>query len=303
MTGTVFRPRPASTALRWLFAALMVLVMLPGVAITAWLFLVPPVLGYTVTGGTLTVASGHRPFVRTRSASIGEIRAVEPADGPECRRLEGETLGGYCRGRFECTGIGQVWMAARCGAQAVVVRFADGDEPWLLSPADRDRFLAALHGGGEYREAPHAVAPPEWPGIFSLLVVASLPALVLVIAVIVRGPSRLAYSVGPDGIEVRTALTRRTFPIAGASARAVEGILGVRLAGVAVPGYHTGWYWFSGGRAKVYTAHVRGCFVVVETGGRRIVLDPAEPLEFLETLAAFGASVETGAPCLEASRG
>ncbi len=305
MTGSEFHPRPSTPWVRWLVAAALLVVTFPALAIGVWIFWVPPVLRYEVDGTTLQVTAGRRPFLKHRSVELGEIAGAEPTDGLQCHRQAGERLPGYCEGRFTCIDIGTVWMAGTCRGRDVVLRFRDGRRPWVLSPSDRDAFLAALGGETPLTDTP---PPPQWPWWIGLLRILMPLGLVLGLAVpgmALLGPVRLSYTVGPGGVEVRTAFRRRTFPIAGATARAIQGTLGARLAGISLPGYHAGWYWFRGGKARVYTGHVRGCFVLLETGGTRVVLDPADPAAFLDTLASFGASVDPSGtdPCARTAAG
>lgn len=247
----------------------------------AWYFLTPEQLLVEAREGLLTL---RRSFLRNE---VVESRILEVGQGI---RSSGTVAPGYCRGWFRYPELGKVWQVTDCGRSLVYLRFHSGDRV-LLAPADPERFLQALTLGdvGEFplRRNPAATTRVTW---VSALAGATLAALLAMLLVTFLGPKRLAYAFEPGVLLVRTFARVKRFPILGASAQVWEPGRLVRIAGTAMPGYYTGFFWLQGKGVWVYASRTdRG--VLVE-GGKRVFVTPADEAAFLEAFRQMGGSVE-----------
>ncbi|MFH1468044.1 MAG: PH domain-containing protein [Pseudomonadota bacterium] len=244
---------------------------------------------YTVLDGTLTVDSGD-PFTSVRSAPLSAIRESFATDLGRGRRVAGTSMKGCCTGTWTFAELGKVWLATSCAHRGVFLRVQGEDLPWVLSPPDPEGFVAALRRG----EPLDIALPPADKGPIELLALVLLPLALLggpaLMAAMLLGPGKIRYEVGPGWLEVRTIYSRRRYAAHGLRARRMRPQRSRRVAGMAMPGYYTGWFQVDGARARV--AATRLDEVVLIEGEARLVLSPADPEAFLAALRKVG--VQTG---------
>lgn len=282
-----FAPAPPSRAAglgRWLLGV-------PLLAVTvfvAGLFWVPFDLGYALSGDRLEVtARAGLWWPSSRSIPLEEVTAAQPIRVHGGVRVAGTGMPGYCVGRFRYPATGDVWQATSCVAEVVRLDLRGGQLPILVSPADRDAFLAALAAGHAGRFPPagsargRSAAPP-------LAAVTAL-APILILCLFFLAPARLAYEIDGRELAVRTLLGRRRFDLAGRRVTRRRPRFGMRLWGTGLPGYFTGWFFLDGRRGRVYASRL-GAGVLIEDG-TPVFVTPADPDGFLAAAERAGAHV------------
>lgn len=288
-TGLVqeFRPAAVKSAARTIVGAVMlVVVVAAGVAVASLMWL-PRDIRYEVRADTLTVMLRAGVWRTGREAPLAAITTARPVELGSGRRTAGTAMPGYCVGLFSYPNVGAVWQATTCGRSAVLIEATGQPKAIVVTPADRDGFLAALsaHRPEQFAPAPFAPAP-GWIWV-KLALLAPLLTIPLLVATFFMAPGRLRYEVGQGELVVRTLLGARRFPLAGASARACSPGRAVKLAGNGIPGYCTGWFYLDGGRTRVYASRLAGG-VLIE-GAARVFVNPREVEPFLTALRANGA--------------
>ncbi len=287
-----FAAAPVRSRWRGILAAILVVVLVLPVGWVAFLLLAPSHLEYTVEEGGLTVTLGPEPFLRRRSWSPEQIADSGAVDLPPGRRVAGTVLPGYCVGTFSYRGLGKVWQATDCSARAVLLRIRDGQRPVVLTPPDREAFLSALREGGRYHHLAPVVRSPVRT-FFQVMALLGVAAALLVPALLVTGPGRIRYALEPGRLVIRTFFARRSLPLEGLRARVLRAPrLAARLWGVAYPGYATGLFRMEGRTVRVAATDLTGDCVLLEGGGRPVLLTPADPRAFLEALRLVGVGVE-----------
>lgn len=244
---------------------------------------------YTVRDGALTVDPGD-PFGGPRTALLSAVREAAVTDLGRGRRVAGTSLPGCCAGTWDLDGIGKAWIATSCARRGVLLRIEGEELPWVVSPPDPEGFVATL----ERRGALDVALPPADKEPIRVLAFVLLPLALaggpLLVALVLLGPSRLRYRVGPGWIEVATLFGRKRYLAHGLRARRMRPQRCRRVAGTAMPGYYTGWFKVDGERARV--AATRLDEVVLIEGDTRLVLSPADPEGFLAALGKAGVRVE-----------
>jgi len=285
-------PRPTPRRQRYALAAVVVLLTVPAAVFLGLIAWVPPHLEVRADRQGLRIVTGWSPLERRRTvpaAAVADLRKVEVHDG---RRVVGTAMPGYCVGRFRYPRLGTVWQATDCTRHGVLVRVSGWNAPLLLTPPEPERLRAALAGGPpyEYRHGTgRRAGPTAWVLRASSLVMAMTAVALLLL--VLAAPQRLRYRVRPGTLEVRTLLFTRRFPLAGAAARITTPRIGLRLWGVGIPGYLTGWFRVDGRTTRLYVTDHRGPCVLLQ-GPRRLLLSPADPAAMLAALAEAGAAVE-----------
>jgi hypothetical protein len=277
----VAQPRRASTVLVGLLAALPVLGVL-GSWLTA-----PHQIEYEVTSEKIVIHAGTGMTENNKEVMLSRVEEASPA------WLRGGTLDfgtekqGYCVGFYEYPNYDKVWQATDCSAEGVIIRAGGEVMPIIITPGNRDGFLAAVRGALPMT-FPTALEPTglHWPALIALAVVAWAAAGVLG-ALIFLGPVRLRYRVGDGRIEVTTLLKRHSFPVAGSRVHEHSPLINERLSGVNLPGYCAGVMVFDRQTTSVF-ASVRDSGVLLE-GDERLFVSPADPAGLIAALVAAGA--------------
>lgn len=252
--------------------------------LTAHLLWVPHRVHYAIARGVLTVTAGAPPFLNRHVVALDDITLAEAHDLVGGRRVAGTSLPGYCFGTFHYRQLGRVWQATDCGSRTVVLKVRGLDRPMVLSPTDREVFLTAVRERNEYRGGP-APAPPVqgWERLFLVLPLVALAVALMIPVIVVWGPTRLAYRISPDAVEVRRLLRTRRFPIAGCTARRHHPKVGIRLWGTAMPGYYTGLFRADTTATRIYATTLKDG-VLIEGDRLRLFLSPEDPDAFLDAL-------------------
>ncbi len=285
----VFRPVPVTRPARIWFAVLLAVLGVP----LLWLLfelLRVPTIRYAVDSANLTITSSLGSAHQNKTLSIARIADVRPEFLRDGVLRFGTEKPGYCVGFFAYPRMGEVFQITDCSPLAVVLTSTGEATPVMITPADRDGFLAALRAG-----RPATFAPPGKRTVSWWLTLATVLG---VLAAIVAGlwtvfflaPARLAYAVAGGALEVRTLAGRRTIALAGARALPYRALLGQRLSGAPLPGYTIGSWMMDSMATSVLASTRDGDGVVVEGDGRFFV-NPADREGFLAALAAEGATV------------
>lgn len=282
-----FRPTAAPrTARRAVGAAMLALVTVLGVVVPAIVWL-PRAIRYEISADALAVRLRAGWWRTGREVPRAAITAARPVELGRSRRTIGSAIPGYCVGAFTFDDLGAVWLATSCGRSAVVVEAAGQTRPTVISPADRDGFLAALaEGRAATFAAPPGTAMAGWTAV-KVLSFAPLLLIPLLVATFFVAPGRLRYAVEHGELVVRTLTATRRFPLAGAAARRCTPGRMLKVAGSGLPGYYTGYFRLDGASARVYATSLASG-VLVE-GARRVFVTPADVDGFLAELRRHGA--------------
>ena len=294
----VFRPVPVPGPARFWFFLLLAVLGLPLV----WLLftlLQAPKISYRIESGVLTVSSSLGSSHQEKRIQLARVTEARPEWLREGSLRFGTEKPGYCVGFFAYPRLGEVWQVSDCSETAVVIVAGGEVAPVAVTPSDRDAFLKALWAGTPGTFTPPAKRSGSW--WFTLFVVIAV--LVVLVAALLTvfffAPARLRYTVGNGALEVATLLKRRRIPLAGVRAHTHRPLLGARLSGVPLPGYHVG-SWLFDTMATTVFASVRDDGVLLEGEGR-FFLSPHDPEGFLAALGEHGAKV-IDAPQLQRRR-
>jgi Bacterial PH domain len=284
-----FRPPVKPSALRPVLAVVLGLVSLVPVAVLGSLALGTSAISYTIGGGALVVTPGDL-FSAPRTVQLADVTEARRVTLRGGRRTSGTALPGHCTGRFTYPELGAVWQATDCTAGGVLVRASGADRPIVVTPPDPEAFLAALRAGTETA----ITLPPPDPsmriGIAAIMIPTFLVLAVMLGALILRGPSRMRYLVGDGALEVHTIFGKKRWATAGARAKEYRPRGFLRVAGAALPGYHTGIFRESGQSTRLYATDPTR--VILFEGPARVMLSPEDRGGFLEALRAEGVEIE-----------
>lgn len=257
------------------------------VASSVWL---PPEASFTLTQDRLEVRTKEGFWRSSKSfslQSLAESKVLRVSGG---KRLAGTALPGYCKGWFTYKELGKVWQVTDCGEEVVFLAFASGDRV-LLAPQDPQAFLAALTSrqGTSFPLRGPAPLRRDVSWRFGVLLLLPIVLAVGVIALVLKGPERLAYALEPGTLVVRTFARIKRFDLEAATAQIFEPPRLARLAGSAVPGYYVGLFWCQGRPLWVYASH-RQRGVLVE-GKKRVFITPENEEAFLAMLREVGVTI------------
>lgn len=260
-------PLPEPTP--WYWPWLMVLLLLALMPLPA-LLLLPGWLGlprYEVAGGEIVARS---------LASRTVIPAGTPVEaGPVT--LRGRQIGsetpGYVVGRFNSS-VGTVAVYGDGSQDQGALLFMTRPLRTLLTPADPEALLEAWRGGDNATFRPaRAAQPGSMHPLLLLLLLSMLPSL----WVLLRRP-RLSYRLVGDALEVRTAISRTRFPLAGTEASLTTASLGTRTFGTARPGYYTGTFITQAGTVQAAASQKAPAqALLLRHAGKTHYLTPARP--------------------------
>jgi len=284
----VFRPVPIMGQARLWFFILLAALGLP----LLWLLfamLRAPSISYRIGDGALTISSSLGSSHQEKTLLLARVRQARPEWLREGSLRFGTVKPGYCVGFFSYPTVGEVWQVSDCSDTAVLISATGETHPLVLTPSDRDGFLKALDTGNAATFAPAGKRPQSWwLTLTSILAILALVVAALATAFFVA-PARLRYEVRDGALEVSTLFSRRRIPLDRARAQKHRPLLGARLSGLALPGYHVG-SWMLDTMATTVLASDRGDGVLVESEGRTFV-NPSDPDGFLAALGECGATV------------
>jgi hypothetical protein len=294
MMATMHREFPAvevRSRARWWLGGFVLAVTLPVAVFSGSLLWLPSSVRYTVTEDRLTVVTRTGLLSGDRSVRRADVERASLATVRGGRRTNGTAMPGHCTGSFRFADIGDAWAAGNCSPEVVVVRVRGDARPLILTPPDRQAFVAALLTGTPMTVEPAPVeAPPNW-WLFKLLALTPLATVVIGPGIFALSSARLGYAVGDGELEVRTAFARRRISLRGATARPYRPRRLARIAGSNLPGYNTGFFRGEEGTVRVYASTVEEG-VLIE-GRRRVFVSPADRAGFLDALRTAGTLVET----------
>jgi hypothetical protein len=251
-----------------------------------------PVLSYRVDGGVLQLVGGESLLASRREIPLGSIEGSEVVVLGRGRRVAGTGLPGLCAGHFSYDGLGDVWQATDCRREVLLLRMAGEERPVLVSPPDRDAFLAALAAGRDADLSPPPVPEPrEWRLFKTALPAVAVPGMAYVAFALLAAPRRLRYRVDGLELEVQLLLVRRRFSLAGAAARRYTPKRAWKWAGTGMPGYLAGLFTVDGASTRVYASTVREEGVLLE-GAKRVFVTPEDIPGFLGALREQGVRVD-----------
>ncbi len=284
-----FRPVAGKRASGLLAAAVAGIFAIPLLyALVSWLW-APRQLRYDVTSAYLTIHMASGFTGDSKRIPMGRVDEVSQAwlHGGELRF--GTVKSGYCVGYFRYPSLGEVWQATDCTDEGVVIHASGEVNPVVVTPGDRDAFLAAM-SSGRTGSFPARVRPEgvSWGTLVTLITILWSLAAVLG-AILFVAPARLRYRVRGSTLEVATLIGRQRFPLAGMKAGPHQPLLGERMSGLGVPGYFAGVFVFDTAPTSVY-ATTQDDGVLLE-GDLRIFVTPERREAFLQALAAGGAAL------------
>lgn len=281
-----FGPHIVATRSRRILGTVLGVVLLLPSSIAWMLAFAPATITIDVAGGGLHVRAGMGLLASERDLPLERIRGVRAIRLGRGGRKMGTAMTGHCSGTWVYQDLGEVWQATDCRRDAVLVE-EDGQR-LVLSAADTDGLRKSLITRQDWHSEESA-GMPRW--IRALLALAGFAALGgggLLVALTMRGPESMVYTVSAEGLTVRTLLGRRTVRLHGATVKRTPTGPSLRLAGTALPGYFTGWFLMDGRRVRVWaTARENG--VLVE-GEERWYLTPEDVDGFLAATREAGAT-------------
>lgn len=273
---------PPLAAWKRVFAWLPLLIAAPAFALGGYVAAAPAHVSYTIFADDLVVDAGLGAWDMGRTASKAEISNPRVSALTGGHRRNGTGRGDLCEGDWIFEGVGAVWLAGTCGADAVLLDV--GGETWALTPAEPAAFLAAL-GSGTGTFEPAAGAPNQ---IGWLVPAVLLPAVGILLWLGFRIAQPLAYRVNGGALEVPGNLKTVSLPLAGATFQQVALGRVWRVAGTALPGLLLGRF-RADGRWIHMASRDATTGVRVTSGDGDVYVTPADLPGFCAALAAAGA--------------
>ncbi len=286
-----FRAARVATPRRALAALVGILAALPPLAVLVSWLTAPHQIAYEVTADKIVIHAGTSMTEQNKEIPLSRVEEASPA------WLRGGSLDfgtekhGYCVGFYEYPNYHKVWQATDCSDEGVIIRAGGEVMPIIITPGDRDAFLAAVSGRLSMT-FPTAVKPSglHWPALLALAVVAWGAAAVLG-ALLFLGPARMRYVLRDGQLVVTTLVGTRAFPLGGVTVRPHAPLIGEKLSGLNLPGYCAGVMEFDRAPTSVY-ATVRETGVLLE-GDERVFVSPADPAGFIAAAIAGGGRAAT----------
>ncbi len=286
----VFRPAPAgNAALLWFGVVLSVVTVIFVYLFVTYLRV--PVIRYQIDPTTLTIHSKLGSSVQEKTVTLARIAEVRPELLRDGSLRFGTEKPGYCVGLFAYPTLGEVSQVTDCSEIAVAIVAGGEVDPIVVTPADRDGFMAALRAARPATFAPPARLSGGWWTTLITLMVAYLVIAAVLATMLLLAPRRLAYAVRGDALEVATLFGRRRFALAGAKVHRHRPLVGERLSGLFLPGYLVGSALWDG-MATTVLASVRDEGVILEADGR-IFMSPVDPDGLLAACTQAGATLVT----------
>ncbi len=282
-----FRPPEHRKGLRLVLGALLSVFAIGGAAFGAAVIWLPRSLNYEVTQSRVVITSGLdiRPSRWDYPLeSITSATAVRLKPG---KRVNGTSLPGYCSGHFRFPDIGDCTLATTCSPEAVILRVGEGTRPIVITPGQREIFLATLTGDGQYSEKVHFDDESSvWIGLKAMTALGVAVTLFIPL-IFFLSPSRLRYRVTPGHVEVDLTFGAKRFSVSNCIARLYNPETSSKVMGSSLPGYHAGRFSLDGMATRVYATRLTEG-VLIESPDLRLFLNPEDPHAFLEALRALG---------------
>lgn len=289
MAAREFAPVRQPATARIVLGTVLTALALAGAVVPLVAVGLPRAISYRTSADAVMVTLDRTLWTTEKVFFRDRIATAEAVELPRGRRTVGTSLPGYCVGTFTYPGIGAVWQATDCSRAAVLLTLEVPPHKVVLSPADREGFLAALKAG-----AAETFCPTEGRGSgtwswWTLIVLLPLLVVLVLPVIFFLAPGKLRYAVGSGMLEVRTMFVRRRFPLAGATVQRYRPGSAFKLIGSGFPGYYTGTFHLDGTSTKVFATTVKDGVLVA--GDRRVFVTPADAEAFLATLAEHGATI------------
>lgn len=280
-----FRPPQVSRTLRRILGVVLVLPCLVPPVVITFAVLQAAVIDIDVSRERVHLLAGPGFLASEREVATADIRSVQPQHLGQGGRSRGTCMAGHCSGWWFYQDIGSVWQATDCRSDVLLVQTAQG--PLVLSASDMEGLREALERHLPWHDRAEVNAPGWLRVLLGIVALVALLGAAWVVLACFGGAERLAYEVGPQGLTIHTLGRPRMIALQGAVVRRVTGRIGMRIAGVGLPGYFTGLYWVDGASARLWATRAQDG-VLIESGGRFLVT-PEHPEAFIEALVAMGA--------------
>ncbi len=282
-----FRPPQHHRNLRLVLGILLSVLAIGGAAFGAAVIWLPRSLTYEVTEGRIVITSGLDIRPNRWEYPLGSITSATAVQLKPGKRVNGTSLPGYCSGHFQFPDIGDCTLATTCSPDAVVLHVNREEWPFIITPGQREAFLAALAGDGQYSEK--VLFDDDsgvWIGLKAITVL-GVAATLIVPLLFFLSPSRLRYRVTPGHVEIDLTFSTKRFSVSNCIARLYNPETSSKVMGASLPGYHSGRFSLDGMATRVYaTGLTEG--ILIESPDLRLFLSPEDPHVFLEALRALG---------------
>lgn len=246
----------------------------------------PTTVGYAVANGELRVTASLGFWDSGRTTPVSAVSNVREIEIESARRTAGTAKGNFCQGRWRINDIDPAWVATTCVKSVVALDV--GGETWVLSPANRSGFVAALNGGnGDFV----ATTGQPMPGQSGLLIVVAVP-IAFTFWLVTRLARPLSYRIEAGKLVVPAHFKDVRVPLAGATFKKEALGFGWRTAGTGMPGLLLGRFRFQGKKVQM-AARDRENGVTVENAGRTVYVTPVDVVGFTRALASAGAKERT----------
>ncbi len=283
-----FHPPRASVGFRRTLGVVLAVLCIAPVTVAVIPALSPTIIDIDLRADGLHLKGGPGLFASTRDIALDQIRSVRPHQAGGGGRKMGTCMEGHCSGWWVYRDLGEVWQATDCRADVLLVETDAGR--LLLSAEDMGGLRTALEKRTPFHAREEVFAPRWLRLLISVVGLGALVAAIWVLAISFFGAERLSYTVGPDGLTVRNMGRERHIDLRGATVKRVTGRVGLRVAGVGMPGYYTGLYWLEGGTVRLWATRAQDG-ILIESGGRFLVT-PEHADDFLAAVQAVGAQVQ-----------
>ena len=282
-----FRPPQHYRNLRLALGALLSILAIGGAAFGAAVIWLPRSLGYEVADGQVVITSGLDIRPTRLECPLNSITSATVVRLRPGKRVNGTSLPGYCTGHYSFPDLGDCTLASTCSPDAVVLHVSGGDRPIVITPGQRETFLAALTGHGHYSERVLFDDDSSvWLGLKAMTALGVAVTLIVPLLFFLS-PSRLRYRVTPGHVEIDLTFSTKRFSVSNCIARIYNPETSSKVMGSSLPGYHSGRFSLDGMATRVYATQLAEG-VLIESPDLRLFLNPEDPHAFLEALRALG---------------
>ncbi len=282
-----FRPPQHHQGLRLVLGILLSVFAIGGAAFGAVVIWLPRSLTYEVANCRVVITSGLNIRPTRWEYPLNLISSATAVRLKPGKRVNGTSLPGYCAGHFRFPDIGDCRLATTCSPDAVVLNVEGGDRPIVITPGQRETFLAALTGDGQYRETVLFDDDSSvWLGLKAMTALGAAVTL-FVPLLFFLSPSRLRYRATPGHVEIDLTFSSKRFSVSNCIARLYNPETSSKVMGSSLPGYHSGRFSLDGMATRVYATRLTEG-VLIESPDLRLFLNPEDPHAFLEALRALG---------------
>lgn len=245
----------------------------------------PTAVSYDVAEGNLRVTAKLGFWDSGRTTPVSEITNVREIEIESARRTAGTARGNFCQGRWRINEIDPAWVATTCVKSAVAMDVRG--ETWVLSPADRAGFVAAINGDSDRTAEFAATAGQPMPGQTGLLILLVVP-IAFTFWLVTRLARPLSYRLEAGKLVIPAHFRDVKLPLAGATFKKEALGFGWRTAGTGMPGLLLGRFRFQGKKVQM-AARDRQNGITVENAGRTVYVTPADVGGFIRALVEAGA--------------